>query len=81
MTNLNPKRYRKTSRNIERAERAESAVNAYKDGEGLSPEECMTDLFTDLRHWARQNRLDFDKAVDRSISHYEVEASDQTGDK
>ncbi len=81
MTNLNPKRYRKTTRNIERAERAGEALEAYRLFEGLSPEECMTDLFIDLRHWARQNRQDFDKAVERSISHYEVEASDQTGDQ
>lgn len=78
---LNPKRYYRTDKNLERAYRAEKGMNAYRQGEGLSEEETIGDLLTDLRHYARQHKIDFDKIVDRSLNHFEAEANDRIGDK
>ena len=64
--------------NEERAELAEEALNAFDiasdEPGGLSDEELLLDLLTNLRHWAKREGLDFDKADSMAEVHYLVEA-------
>lgn len=79
------RRYYKTARNLERAERARQAMEQYDDGdcqlragkEGAA--ELLTDLLCDMMHFARQNKIDFADQLRKGQDHFEVEASDMTG--
>jgi hypothetical protein len=39
----------------------------------LAREEALIDLMTDLRHWALQERIDFDRALEHSSFHFDAE--------
>lgn len=54
----------------ETAMRAFAAADAYPADE---PQDLLTDLLTDLRHWAGDCDLDFEKSYARSESHYAAE--------
>ena len=64
--------------NGERAELAEEAINALDIASGetgsLSDEELLIDLLANLRHWAKREGLNFDKANNTAEVHYLVEA-------
>ena len=65
--------------NETRAARAIMALHAHKValGEsGESPEEDLTDLLTDLRHYCRQENVDFIRALDDSEYNFEEEKGD-----
>ena len=84
----------KTHNNADRAHAAELALVAfagYMESRKLeeladsrqSNNEWLTDILTDLRHWARVEGLDFDNAVQLSEGHFQCEldecASDEEG--
>lgn len=75
---LDPKRYAKSDKNVERAQAAKAAYIAYADSYKFT-EEGLSDLLCDLQHLARQNRIDFDKVLRNSKTHYAVESKDPTG--
>ncbi len=62
----------------ERAARAHETLEAHMDMTGSSnvlvQEENVIDLLTDLRHYCRQQEMDFDSAVRMSEMHFEREA-------
>lgn len=72
---------RATPTNDARREAASTALEVYRDAKGLaeatllSKAETLTDLLTDLRHYAAAERIDFQAAVDMSEFHYEEESS------
>lgn len=43
------------------------------EGEEYNDSEALTDLLTDLRHWAAANQIDFLKHVDLSEMHFDGE--------
>ena len=76
------------SRNRQRATCAEVAVKAYAaakeptstdyfDFSSEPPQDRLADLLTDLRHWARQNGLDFDGADRVGGMHFEAEVGEE----
>ncbi|MCE5280318.1 MAG: hypothetical protein ABFD92_07750 [Planctomycetaceae bacterium] len=75
-------------RNQDRASCAQAAVEAYAglkvnnttdmwDFESESQQERLTDLLSDLRHWACQNELNFDESVRISESHFNCEVDEE----
>ena len=77
-----------TDRNEQRAGCGEAAVTAYakaKSGNQTDefdfgseePQERLIDLLTDLRHWARQEQLDFDAAARMAESHFNCEVDEE----
>lgn len=56
------------------AARAACAVFAYRDVTRGDDDDRLTDLLTDLMHWARFSGFDFDAALDRARMHYEADA-------
>ena len=58
------------------------ALAAYMQAKGLDGDPCpqslsetMTDLLTDLRHFAATEEIDFDAAVRMSEYHYDEEST------
>ena len=70
-----------TPTNQDRTDAAAVAFEAYSDVKGLtdsaeqSAAETLTDLLSDLRHFAAATQLDFEAAVRMSEFHYEEESS------
>jgi hypothetical protein len=78
-------------RNFERALDAHAAVRMYaaiKDRGGAritglfdfavqSLEEWLTDLLTDLRHWTREEGIDFERVDAMARSHFECETDEE----
>ncbi len=80
---LEPKRYQRTDKNLERVESVESLVDMFKAERDLhheGKETVLSDLLTNLQHYARINQIHFDKVLQRAQYHYEVEANDKKGD-
>jgi hypothetical protein len=74
--------------NSQRAACGEAAVKAYAsvkehnttdyfDFASESPQERLTDLLVDLRHWARSNNLEFADADRIADSHFECELDEE----
>ena len=74
--------------NRQRAACAEAAVRAYAvakaptatdyfDFSSEPPQDRLADLLADLRHWARQNDLDFDRASRMGATHFEAEVDEE----
>ena len=78
------------AQNLERARDADKALVAYvcvkesmkiecledsRSGQDL--QEWLTDLLSDLRHWARVNDVDYDKSVDLSRTHFNAELDEE----
>lgn len=63
--------------NDRRAERARLALEAHADDNDLpldfEPEDRLSDLLTDLRHWAHEDRIDFNLAIRRSQENFNQE--------
>lgn len=60
--------------NAERIQRAHETVLGYISLAGdQSMEETLIDLLTDLRHWAKTQKVNFDKASETSQMHYDEE--------
>lgn len=64
----------KIPHNISSAARAESALLTYRKATQCDFEDSLVDLLTDLMHWARFSRFDFDLALDRARMNYDAEA-------
>jgi len=73
--------------NFERAMSAEAAVKAYAsvkeffdvtDTTIQLPQEWLTDLLADLRHWARNEGLDFAEANRIAETHFTEEVDEET---
>lgn len=71
-----------TPTNQDRTDAGCIAFEAYREAKGLtdcpsrqSPEETLTDLLADLRHFAAAAEIDFEAAVRMSEFHYEEESS------
>jgi len=75
-------------RNHERADCAEAAIKAYAavkennttdmwDFSSQGPQERLTDLLSDLRHWACQQGLDFEQSLTSSESHFQCEVGEE----
>ncbi len=67
--------------NQQRTDAASEALAAYMQAKGLDGDPCpqslsetMTDLLTDLRHFAATEEIDFDAAVRMSEYHYDEES-------
>ena len=45
--------------------------------EEVDMQDVLTDLLTDLRHWARLGRVNFELSLERSRMHHEEEAKDE----
>lgn len=74
--------------NRQRAACAETAVKAYAvakeptstdyfDFSAEPPQDRLADLLTDLRHWSRQNDLDFDGANRVGEMHFTAEVEEE----
>ncbi len=74
--------------NRQRAMCAEAAVKAYAavkepsttdffDFSSEPPQDRLTDLLSDLRHWARQNDMDFGEADRLGGMHFEAEIDEE----
>ena len=74
--------------NRQRAVCAQTAVRAYAvakvptttdyfDFSSEPPQDRLADLLADLRHWARQNDLDFDRASRMGATHFEAEVDEE----
>lgn len=60
---------------IEGAHRAlaANAARTNTDGPDVDPHSALRDLLTNLRHWCKRNRVDFDSAVFMSGEHFSAE--------
>jgi predicted MarR family transcription regulator len=65
----NKKQNRINITNEERAEQGRQAVEEYAG----TKEECLIDLLTNLRHFASEEQINFDRAVITSGFHYREE--------
>lgn len=65
-----------TPNNQDRAARAEAALAAYTVGCAFI-EDAITDLMTDLLHFAHQSELDLEALVDRAQMHFEEEVHEE----
>jgi hypothetical protein len=66
--------------NRQRTEAAAVALETYADAKGIGPSlqttsETLTDLLSDLRHFAAAAGIDFEAAVRMSEFNYEAESS------
>lgn len=60
----------------DRIQAAQHAIDQHRDHKrdfNQSEEEQLVDLFTDLRHWARMNDVDFTTALRHSNAHFNDE--------
>ena len=48
---------------------------AGQDLELLDTQDVLTDLLTDIRHWAMVERIDFDVSLNRSQDHFNTEST------
>lgn len=67
--------------NERRADCAQEILKHYKRlaGDGLSDDEALRDLISDLGHFADRSSLDFIHATERAIAYWTKEQSDPTG--
>jgi hypothetical protein len=64
--------------NKERVERAQDVVHAYSEGVGLAdddPETQLSDLISDLRHFAFSQKLEWDEVMRRANDHFTAETA------
>lgn len=67
--------------NEERAHRAELAMQYYGDisgNDGEPERDNLTDLLTDIRHYAGTSGLDFDESARMAQIHYEAEIEEDS---
>ena len=60
-------------RNDERAEWAQSAINAFRIATGTDPEDAVSDLLADLMHWCDRYGPGFHNELNRARNHYDAE--------
>lgn len=71
--------------NRDRAERAESALQAYNGADSRADgidgqEETLADFLGDIRHYCRLNKLDFDRCNARGQAMSKMEADEDSDD-
>jgi len=63
--------------NDDRAAWAGDAIDAFARTTGVDdPDDAVSDLIADLRHWCDRNGVEFEEAVRRAAHHYETETSE-----
>jgi hypothetical protein len=60
--------------NLQRALWADAAIHTFLQRTGCDLEDGLGDLLCDLMHWSSILNFDFDAALERARSHFEVEA-------
>ncbi len=60
-------------KNDDRAIWAGHAITAFREATGTDMEDALTDLLTDLMHWADRQDYDFEAALLRGRGHYDAE--------
>jgi hypothetical protein len=61
--------------NFDRASWADKAISTFRDATGTDMEDALSDLLTDLMHWADRAGYSFKEALDRARSHYKAETA------
>lgn len=61
--------------NAERCKRAEDTIGFYDEGETIAV--AMIDLFTDMRHLAHAEGIDFETVLRVSKDHYQFERREE----
>ena len=64
--------------NNDRATRAGEALDAYIGGDSLSPDDALSDLLCDLRHWADSRGEGFIECDNIGKANYLVELKEET---
>lgn len=62
--------------NESRAMWAGHALNAFMADTGSEPQDCVSDLICNLRHWCDRNGQDFERELARGWESYEQETRD-----
>lgn len=62
--------------NQDRANRIDQLLALYKDLIGDDPDSVITDLLVDLRHYCKQQDIDFDAENSTAAMHFEHESSE-----
>lgn len=77
---MSTKRPTETELNIQRLKYARAALKGYykaaKEKDEGTPEEALTDLLSDLLHWARDKEVDFEACLRMSRNNYIAEVAD-----
>ena len=60
--------------NRERTCLAANALLELRDATGCNYDEALTDMLTDLMHWASHKGRDFEQALDTARIHFDAEA-------
>jgi hypothetical protein len=63
--------------NLDRANRADKAILAFREQTGCDHEDSLGDLLGDLMHWAELRNFDFDAALDRARHHHKEECAEE----
>jgi hypothetical protein len=64
--------------NQDRAEWAQSALDAFRNTTGTDAADALKDLLGDLMHWCDENDQDFDVALDAARHYYAEETTDES---
>lgn len=66
--------------NERRSDRAATALHPYLEENGTYDETALTDLLSDLMHWADRNGVTFTECLERAQMHYEAETTPEDDD-
>ena len=61
--------------NTDRADWANVAIIAFRDHTNSDREDLLSDLLSDLMHWADRNNCDFRSELDRAFRNYDAETT------
>lgn len=67
--------------NERRSDRAATALRPYLEENGTYDETALTDLLSDLMHWADRNGVTFTECLERAQMHHEAEATPEDDDE
>lgn len=70
------------TRNQDRAQTAQTAVDAYSQSKGYGPdEECLVDLLADLFHAVNQQGLNVRDTIERALAHFHAELEEELAEE
>jgi len=78
MPKLTKKQREAMEKNEIRAERANTALNAYCDIAGTDPDGSVRDLLSDLMHHCAMSGVDFDDELSSAYMNYRAEKEDES---